>query len=113
MTGLLKYLLHRPTWQKLPMIPRQYAVGYDPFSVDDDTAMLMRLTQVRSPQAVKLLMKKHHAASARELIETLPARRRPWRLRARALALARRAFGLTSYDPLRRIARQHRRRGRR
>ncbi len=113
MTGLLKYLLHRPTWQKLPVIPRQYGTDYDPLAVDDDTSMLMRLTQVRSPQGVKLLMKQHHAPSARALVEALPPRRRPRRLQARVLNLARRALGLTSYDPMKEIARRHRRRGRR
>jgi hypothetical protein len=110
---LIRYLFHRPTWQRLHMIPRQYATEYTARDVDRDTATLMQLTQVRSPQNVEILKRKHRASSARHLIEILPSRRRPRHIQQRALALVRRVFGLTSYDPMRKIARQHMRRGRR
>lgn len=95
------------------MIPRQWASEYNASSVDRDTATLMQLTQVRSPQNVEILKRKHGAANARQLIDTLPPRRRQRRVKARALALVRRAFGLTAYDPMRQYARRHMRRGRR
>lgn len=110
---LFKYLLYRPTWQKLHMIPRQWASEYNARQVDRDTATLMQLTQVRSPQNVEILKRKHRANNARELIENLPARNRPRRVKSRALGLIRRALGLSSYDPMRQYARQHMRRGRR
>lgn len=110
---LFRYLLHRPTWHKLPMMPRQYSTEFDARKVDHDTALLMSMTHTRSPHGVKLLLRKYGAASARELMERLPARRRPRRLGARVMSMIRRAVGVTSYDPMREIARQHMRRGRR
>lgn len=101
---LLRWLLHRPTWQKLPPIPRQLSTLYDENSVEDDDARLMALTHVRCPQYVRLLMRRHRASTARELIYSLPQNRRPRRLRRRLLALLRRAFGLTGHDPMRKIA---------
>lgn len=110
---LFRYLLHRPTWQKLPLMPRQYSTEFDAKQVDYDTAMLMSMAHVRSPHGVKLLLRKHNASSARELVEKLPARRRPRRLGARALGLVRRALGVTPYDPMKKIARPYIRRARR
>lgn len=111
MRKLVRYVIHRPTWQKLPMLPRrQYSVDYDPHSVDPDTSTLMSLTHVRSPQGVDLLKRRHRKRTARELIDSLPARRRPRRLKSRVMSLLRRALGLMSYDPMLEIARRHIRR---
>lgn len=110
---VLRWLLHRPTWQRLPIIPRQYGTQYDPTSIDADTALLMQLTQIRSPNNITALQRRYKATTARELIEVLPPRQRPRRLRQKAMSLVRRAFGVTSYDPTVKIVRPYRRRGRR
>lgn len=113
MKGLIRYLLHRPTWQKLPVMPRMYSTDYSACDVDEDTQTLMRLTHTRCPQGVEVLKQRHGAKSARQLIEELPARRRKRHMVRRALALLQRALGLTSYDPMKRIYYEHRRATRR
>lgn len=112
MKHLLKYLLHRPTWQKLPVLPRMYSVEFDARTVDDDTATLMKLSHTRCPQGVDTLKRRHRIKTARELIEQLPPRRRRRRLGTRLMALFRYWLGTTQYDPMRSIARQYRRRSR-
>jgi hypothetical protein len=109
MKGLIKYLFHRPTWQKLPVLPRMYSTEYDARVVDKDTSTLMMLTHTRCPQGVEVLKRRHHLKTSRELIEQLPARRRRRRPGARLMALFRRWLGTTPYDPMRSIAQQHRR----
>lgn len=113
MKRLIKYLFHRPTWQKLPVLPHMYSAEYDTRGVDQDTATLMRLSHTRCPQGVEVLKRRHRLKTSRELIEQLPARRRRRRLGARVMALFRRWIGTTSYDPMRSIAQQHRRTTRR
>lgn len=108
----LKYLFHRPTWHKLPVLPRMYSTEFKLTDVDQDTQTLMRLTHTRCPQGVEVLKKRYGAATARDLIEQLPARRRPRRIKARLVGLFRRAFGLLPYDPMKSIAQQHMRRQR-
>lgn len=113
MKRVLKYILHRPTWHKLPVLPRQYATDYDPALVDEDTATVMRLAHVRCPQGVEKVRRRHGARDTAELAAMLSWRHRPRYLKARALSMARTALGLTAYDPMKEIARQHRRKGRR
>lgn len=108
--NLLRYLFHRPTWHKLPMMPRSYSVDYDARQLDADTADLMRISHVRCPQGVELL-KRRHNLSSHELARQLHTRRRRRNVGARFMAVIRRAFGVTRYDPMRTIARQHMRRG--
>lgn len=108
----IKYVLHRPTWHKLPVLPRMYSTEFKLSDVDRDTETLMRLTHTRCPQGVEVLKKRHGAATARILIEQLPARRRPRRIKARLVGLFRRAFGLMAYDPMKSIARKHMRKSR-
>lgn len=105
---LAHYLFHRPTWHKLPVMPRMYSTEYDPLSVDRDTQTLMRLTHTRCPQGVEVLKKRHGLKSSRALIDQLPRRRRKRRVGAKLMALFRRAFGLLPYDPMKGIARQYR-----
>jgi len=109
----LKYIFHRPTWHKLPVLPRMYSTEFKLSDVDRDTQTLMQLTHTRCPQGVEVLKKRHGMSSARALIEQLPARRRPRRIGAKLLGLYRRAFGLTAYDPMVSYARQERRKMRR
>lgn len=113
--NLLRYIFHRATWEKLPVLPRMYSSEYH--DVDRDTATLMQLTQTRCPQGVEILKKRYRAGSARELIEKLPSRHRKRRPLKRLVNLYRRAMGLTAYDPMKAYARQyshhHMRKGRR
>ena len=104
---LIHWLLHRPTWQKLPPIPRQLSSLYDEVGIEHDTQRLMQLTHVRCPQYVALLLRRHKVETARELVYLLPPRRRPRMLKKRLLALARRAFGLSGSDPMRKIAAEY------
>lgn len=106
--NLLKHLTHLPTWQKLPRTPRWYSTEFDVKGIDPDVIKLMQMSQIRSPHAVRMLMRKYKVDTVAELVEKLPARRyhrRPW---ARFVALVRRAFGVTPYDPMVEIARKHR-----
>lgn len=111
--NLFQYLLHRPIWHRLPPMPRQWSSEYNGREVDHDVSTLMSMTHTRSPQGVKLLLKKHQVETPRELITLLPPRRRKRHILRRALALLRRAEGVTPYNPMVKIARQHIRRGRR
>jgi hypothetical protein len=111
--NLLQYLLHRPQWHKLPPLPRHYSTEYTPRDVDPDTALLMSKAHTRCPQAVALLLRKSPGLTPHELAQRLHRRQKPRRLGSRAIGLVRRALGLSSYDPMREIARQHRRTGRR
>jgi hypothetical protein len=112
MKRLIHYLFHRPKWHKLPMIPRQFAVEFDPATVDADTQTLMRLTQIRSPQGVELLRKRWKAKDARALIDMLPSRKRRRRVGARLMGVIRTMAGTTPYDPMKSISRQHAKRRR-
>ena len=108
----LRYLLHWPTWKKLPMLPRMYSVDYNPKEVDRDTEQLMKITRIRCPQGVKLLERRYHM-TARELTIALTEQRRKRNFGRRIAAVVQRAYGLLPYDPMKMIARQHQRRGRR
>jgi hypothetical protein len=109
--NLLKYLFHRATWEKLPPIPREYSTEYDLDEVDRDTAVMMSLTHTRCPQGVRMLERKH-SKTAHQLIYELPRRRRPRRVLSRLANLYRRAMGITAYDPMKALYRQHMRRDR-
>lgn len=114
MKKLIRYVRHRPIWQRLDMIPRQLASEYQPEDIDHPTALLMQMTQVRSPRNVRLLMKKHHAATPEELIRLLPSRQRRHRPWKRIMSLIRRTLGVLPYDPAIKLAREIRpRQGRR
>jgi hypothetical protein len=104
---LLKYLWHMSTWQKLPMLPYMYSTEYELKNIDRDTEHLMSLTQTRCPQGVEILKRRYQTEQASDLIEKLPSRRRKRDVGARALALIRRAYGVTPYDPMKSIARRH------
>lgn len=108
MKGLLKYLLHRPLSQRLPLLPRMYSSEFYIAEADRDTQTLMSLTHVRCPQGVEVLKRRYRTESARALIEHLPTRRRKRHIGRRALSLVQRTFGFTSYDPMKHIARQQR-----
>lgn len=108
----LKYIFHRATWEKLPVLPRMYSTEFKLSDVDRDTETLMQMTHTRCPQGVEVLKKRHGAKSARTLIEQLPARRRPRRIKSRIMGVFRRAFGLLPYDPMKSIARQYMRKAR-
>lgn len=110
MKHLIKYLFHRPTWQKLPMMPRMYSVDFDARKVDEDTATLMKLSHTRCPQGVNTLKRRHRLKTTHELIERLPARRRRRRLNVRLMALFRHWLGTTKYDPMVSIAKKYRKR---
>jgi len=112
MSNLLKYLLHWPTWKKLPMLPRMYSTEYRAGDVDRDTEALMKLTHIRCPQGVKVLERRYRL-TARELIDLLPERKRRRDPGRRVVALIQRLYGVLPYDPMQKIARQQQRRGRR
>ena len=112
--NLLRYIFHRATWEKLPMLPRMYSTEYH--DVDDDTATLMQMTQTRCPQGVEILKKRYGAATARELFDSLPSRHRKRQPLKKLINLYRRAMGITPYDPLKSYSRRygnHQRKGRR
>lgn len=113
MGNLIDYLRYQPVWRRLPRMPRMYSTEYDPKLLDHDTVTLMQQTHVRSPQGVEVLKRKHGAASARELVQSLPPARYQRHIRARFMGLIRRTLGLTSFDPMRTIYLQHRKQNRR
>ena len=95
----LQYLFQLAVWQRLPKVPRGYSVDYDARSVDDEAALLMIASHVRSPHGVDKLKRRHRVTSAAELV-------------ARLRALVRRAAGTTAYDPMQSVVRQYTRRNR-
>ncbi len=113
MSKLSRYLLHRPRWWKLPMLPRGFSTEFEASDVDPDTAELMRAVAVRCPQSVEILREKRKAESVRDLVRTMNPRKRKRNVRGRAASLIRRALGLTSYDPAFRHSQIHQRKGRR
>lgn len=113
MGSLFKYLFHRPTWHKLPPVPRMYSTEFLPSQVDQDTQTIMRMTHVRCPQGVEVLKQRYRVKSNRELIAKLPRKRRPRRVLKRLMNIFRTAFGLLDYDPMKSIYRQHLRQTRR
>lgn len=113
MGSLFKYLFHRATWEKLPPMPRMYSTEYVSKEVDEDTQTIMRMTHVRCPQGVEVLKKRYRVKSSRQLIETLPKKKRPRRVLRRLKAIFRTAFGLLDYDPVKSIYQQHLRQTRR
>lgn len=98
MKSLIKFILHRPTWQKLPPLPRQYSVEFKLSEVTRDTETMMKLSHTRSPQGVKIL-EHRHGQTVKRLIVVLPKRRRPRYIGRRFGALFRSIFGLMPYDP--------------
>lgn len=111
--NLIGFLFYRPTWQKLPPMPRMYSTEYQLSDVDEDTQTLMRMTHTRCPQGVEILKRRHGAKTAKALIDSLPRRRRPRRIGRRFGALIRSLLGLLPYDPMKSIYRQHLRQTRR
>lgn len=109
---LLRYLFTLRTGEKLPLLPRLYASEFDPGKVDRDTATLMKLTQTRCPLGVEYLKRRYRVSSAYELIYVLPSRRRRAHPGKRFMAILRRMFGTTSYNPMVKIARQELKKGR-
>jgi hypothetical protein len=110
--NLVKYLVHMPRWKRLPMIPRTWSVEYDRREVDRWTQQVMAVKRTRSPHDVEVLMKKHGVKNSRELALALQPRRRRRHVGRRVIALIQRIAGTTSYDPFRKIAREHMRRDR-
>lgn len=108
--NLLKYLLYRAAWQRLPMLPRMYSTDFDLRDVNRETETLMRMTHTRCPQGVNILIKRHRAADAHELIETLPPPMRKRRIGRRFAGMVRSFLGLTAYDPVRSQYRRERNR---
>jgi hypothetical protein len=104
--SLITYLLHRPTWQKLPRLPRMYSVEFAPREVDEDTSTLMKMSHTRCPQGVEILKQRHSKTSARQLIRSLPPARRARQIRRRLQGLICGAFGVTTYDPALTLYRQ-------
>lgn len=113
MGSLIKYLFHRPTWHKLPPMPRMYSTEYLPSNVDQDTQTIMRMTHTRCPQGVEILKKRYRVKSSRELIQRLPRKKRPRGVTRRLRNIFRTAFGLLDYDPMKSIYKQHLRQTRR
>lgn len=105
--NLITYLMHRATWEKLPRMPGSYSTEYNRKDVDPVTAKIMQMSHVRSPHGVRLLMKKYGATTPQELLDLLPSRRRPRRILAKLVGVFRRAIGVTPYDPMVKIAREH------
>ncbi len=46
--NLIQFLMHRATWEKLPVMPRHYSTEYKAKGMDQDTATLMKLSHIRS-----------------------------------------------------------------
>jgi len=71
------------------------------------------MSYLRSPHGLGRLLRRYNAASARELVLTLPRRRRRWldEIRRRAWHVVRFTFGLQPFDPYKRESRKYMRRG--
>lgn len=102
--NLLKYLLHRATWEKLPTLPRSYAGEYTAADVDRDTATIMQLTRVRCPSSVDALQARYRAHTRGELLRKLRPNKRRRHPVKRLMATIRRACGLLPYDPMKQYA---------
>jgi hypothetical protein len=99
---LIRYMMHIKTRDKLPRIPRQYSVEYQPEDIDQDTARLFGLTATRSRQGVEILKRRYHTKDAHELVFIIPIQRP--RRHAVIMPMLRRWFGTTVYDPMKRWA---------
>lgn len=111
MNKLLKYFTHIKLADRLPPIPRMYASDYDTRALSDEELKLMKMSAIRSPQGIHILKRRKQAATAGALIDMLPTTHKP-RRGARLMPLMRRIFGVSSYDPMRKIYYHHRRRHR-
>lgn len=111
MSKLIKYILHIPTWRKLPKPPGGYASEYDPQQVSADVRRLMELSQVRDPQSAELLSSRR-ARSVHELAATMDRSSYARRIRSRIHWLICRVTDTLPYDPAAEPAREWRRRNR-
>lgn len=102
MRKLIRYFFRLKLSDRLPRIPRMYSTDYNPRLVDHDTANLMRMTAIRSPQGAEILKKRHKTNASRDLVHLLPLQKP--RRRRRLMPLLRRIEGTTPYDPLKRWA---------
>ena len=73
MPSLVKYLLHRATWRKLPILPYSYKSEFELEQIDRDTERIMDKTRARCPQDVAIMVQRHNT-SARELAIELETR---------------------------------------
>ena len=99
--SIVKYLLYRPKWQRLPRLPRMYSVEFDKRLADRETQTLMRQSHTRSPQGVDILKARHNKQTAIQLIRSLPPAKRTRQIKRRLRNLICVIFGLTFYDPAR------------
>lgn len=108
MKKAIRYFRHIKLADRLPLVPRHYSTEYDLKAVDADEEQLLKMTAIRSPQAVELLKKRYHVQNAKELTTMLPTRHKP-RRGARLMPLIRRIMGTLPYDPMKRHYHKHRR----
>lgn len=111
MKRLIHYLTHIKLADRLPPLPRMYSTDFDMRALSDDEVTLLKMSAVRSPHGVEIARRRKGAANTSALIASLPTQHSP-RRGNRFMPLMRRIFGVTAYDPLRKISYQHRKRRR-
>lgn len=98
MRDAIRYMYPRRRWKGAP---RQTITKYSMReNVTEDQRLLMLLNKARSPHAASLLMQKHQANNAAELLDKLPPKRRI-SFGARVNSLLLRLDGDTPGDPYR------------
>lgn len=97
----------RPPLPKIERLPTEYSSRFDWNSATPDEQLVMMAGKARTPQAARLLMKKHGCTSAAQLLALLPRRKRPT-LRSRIRDWLMRLQGARPTDPLTRELRRAR-----
>lgn len=84
---------------RLARLPRLLSSEYDSRTLNRDTIRLMNKTHVRSPEGVKVLMRRNGVSTVDELIEMLPHNYKRRDLRQRVHLWLQHLFGVTDYEP--------------
>jgi hypothetical protein len=95
-----KMLFKVKTKQRLPRIPRMYANKYQRPAVSFDEARVFARVGARSPEGVRLVMKKFRLKSVNELIARLPHRAYRPNSRSRFRRWLQHVLGLYDYEPV-------------
>lgn len=88
------------TRERLPRLPYQLANDYDRREVDENTARVFARVGARSPEGVKLALKKWKVQDVDELIALLPHQNRRANWRRRFASWYTRITGQTPYEPV-------------
>lgn len=87
------------TKDRLARLPRLLSSEYDPRLLDGDTIRLMNKTHVRSPEGIRVLLRRNQVETVDELIDLLPHNYKRRDVRQRVYLWLQHLFGVTDYEP--------------